>query len=214
MTHPLIGPDPDSLHPLPGFKRVVFLKPLAKGPHVEVGDYSYYDDPDEPERFFEKRVLYHFDFVGDRLVIGRFCAFATGTTFIMNGANHALGGFSTYPFGIFGQGWHGGDPQSDLKGDTIVGNDVWTGWNTTIMPGVTIGDGAIVATRAVVTRDVPPFAVVAGNPAQVVKMRFDEKTVAALRDIAWWHWPVDRIAANLDAIRSADLDALKRAAEA
>ncbi len=210
------GPDPLDPHPMPGFPRVGFLKPLATAPNVEIGDYTYYDDPAGPEHFLEKCVLYHYDFVGDRLVIGRFCALAEGVTFIMNGANHATGGFSTYPFNIFGKGWEiGFDPQSwadELRGDTVVGNDVWIGMQATILPGVTIGDGAIVAAKAVVSADVPPYAVVAGNPARVVKMRFDAATVARLRAVAWWSWPVERISRHLDAIRGADIDRLEAAA--
>lgn len=209
------GPDPDAVHPLPDLPQVVFLKPLAAGRgNVSAGRYSYYDDGDGPERFFDRQVLYHFDFVGDRLDIGSFCAFATGTTFVMNGANHAMDGFSTYPFGIFGQGWDGGAPQSASRGDTLVGHDVWIGRDATIMPGVTIGDGAIVAAKAVVSRDVPPYAVVAGNPARIVKMRFRDSVVEELLRLAWWTWPAATIAGNLDAIRGADIDALKRAAEA
>lgn len=210
------GPDPLDPHPMPGFPRVGFLKPLVDRPNIEIGDYTYYDDPDGPEHFVETCVLHHYDFVGDRLVIGRFCALAEGVAFIMNGANHATGGFSTYPFNIFGNGWEQGfDPKSwedEMRGDTVVGNDVWIGMQATILPGVTIGDGAIVAAKAVVSADVPAYAVAAGNPARVVKMRFDEATIARLVAIAWWDWPVERIARHLDAIRGADLDRLEAAA--
>jgi virginiamycin A acetyltransferase len=210
------GPDPLDPHPMVGFPRVGFLKPLVDSANVEIGDYTYYDDPAGPEHFLEKCVLYHYDFVGDRLSIGRFCALAEGVTFIMNGANHAAGGFSTYPFNIFGKGWETGfDPQSwadENRGDTTVGNDVWIGMQATILPGVTIGDGAIVAAKAVVSADVPPYSVVAGNPARVVRMRFDEATVARLLAVAWWNWPVERLSRHLDAIRGADIDRLEAAA--
>lgn len=211
------GPDPDALYPFAGHPRTAFLKNVITRPNIEVGDYSYYDDPDGAERFEDRNVLYHFDFVGDRLVIGRFCAIAAGIRFIMNGANHALDGFSTYPFNIFGNGWEEGfDPQSwtdAQRGDTVVGNDVWIGHEAMIMPGIRIGDGAIIATRAVIASDVPPFAVVAGNPARIVKMRFDEITIERLLAIAWWHWPAETITAHLDLIRGSDLDALEAIAD-
>jgi virginiamycin A acetyltransferase len=210
------GPDPLNPHPMPGFPRVGFLKPLVDRKNIEIGEYTYYDDPDGPEHFVRKCVLYHYDFVGDRLVIGRFCALACGVAFIMNGANHPTGGFSTYPFNIFGDGWeHGFDPktwQDALRGDTVVANDVWIGREATILPGVTIGDGAIVAARSVVSIDVPPYAVVAGNPARVVRMRYDDATIARLLAIAWWNWPPERISRHLDAIRGADIGRLESAA--
>ncbi|MCB1486433.1 MAG: CatB-related O-acetyltransferase, partial [Bauldia sp.] len=153
---------------------------------------------------------------GDRLVIGRFTALARDVRFIMNGANHMMDGFSTYPFSIFANGWEEGfDPaayRSAWRGDTIVGNDVWMGMEAMVMPGVTIGDGAIVASRSVVTGDVAPYAVVGGNPAREIRKRFDAETIEALLDIAWWAWPVDKITRNLDAIRGADIEALRSAA--
>jgi virginiamycin A acetyltransferase len=162
-----------------------------------------------------KCVLHHYDFIGDKLIIGRFTAIAEGARFIMNGANHVMGGFSTYPFNIFGQGWEEGFDEEtwrrEVRGDTVVGNDVWIGMEAIIMPGVTIGDGAIVAARSVVTHDVPPYAIVAGNAAQVVKMRFDRHTVSRLLDIAWWNWDAEKITRNLDAIRGNSLEALERA---
>jgi virginiamycin A acetyltransferase len=209
------GPSPDDPHPMKGFPQVAFLKPLVKNPLIHVGEYSYYDDPGGPEQFEAQCVLYHFPFIGDRLVIGKFCALARGVKFIMNGANHKVSGFSTYPFQIFGNGWEAVMPKpGDLpyKGDTVVGNDVWVGYDALVMPGVRIGDGAIVAARSVVTRDVPPYSVVGGNPGQVVKRRFPEEVVAELLAIQWWEWPVETITRNLSAIVGADLDALRNAA--
>ncbi|MDH2327389.1 CatB-related O-acetyltransferase [Cereibacter sp. SYSU M97828] len=208
--------NPDILQPVPAHPRIVFLRPLAAGrANVDVGPFSYYDDPATPERFFDDNLLHHFDFVGDRLRIGAFCAFATGIRIVMNGANHAMGGFSTFPFNIFGHGWEDGfDPATSAaenRGDTVIGPDVWIGSEAWIMPGVTIGAGAIVAAKAVVTHDVPPYSVVAGNPAREVRRRFDDPTIARLLDIAWWDWPVDRISRNLNAIRGADLAALETA---
>ncbi len=211
------GPQPSTLYPLAGFPRAVFLKNVITRPNIEVGDFTYYDDPDGAERFEERNVLHHFDFNGDRLVIGRFCALAAGTTFFMNGANHAMGGFSTYPFNIFGGGWEKGfDPKTwsdQHRGDTVVGSDVWIGTETLVMPGVNIGHGAIIAARSVVTSDVPDYAIVGGNPAKIIRMRFDQATIDRLVAIAWWDWPVEHISAHLDAIRGADLEALEAIAD-
>ena len=197
-----------------GFPQVCFIRNTVKNPNVVVGDYTYYDDPEDSENF-ERNVLYHYPFVGDKLVIGKFCALARGVKFIMNGANHKLTGFSTYPFGIFGQGWEAAVPApADLpsRGDTVVGNDVWIGYDALVMPGVQIGNGAIVAARAVVVKDVPAYAVVGGNPAKLLKSRFPPETVAALERIAWWNWPVEKVTRHLQAIVSADLSALQAAA--
>ena len=195
-----------------GFPQVGYLKNFITSPNIEVGDYTYYDDPDGPEHF-EKNVLYHFDFIGDKLIIGKFCAIAKDVTFIMNGANHKSTGFSTYPFFIFGNGWEKSAPQpGDLpfKGNTEIGNDVWIGYNATIMPGVKIGNGAIIASKSVVTNDVPAYAVVGGNPAKIIKQRFDDKTINALLSIAWWDWSSDKITAHLDAIIQNNLDLLSK----
>ena len=208
------GPDPADAHPMAGFPQVCYVRNTVTGPNIEIGEYTYFDDPEDSENF-ERNVLYHFDFVGDRLVVGRFCAIARGVRFVMNGANHAVGGFSTYPFFIFGNGWERAAPKEGelpYKGDTVVGNDVWLGYEALVMPGVTIGDGAIVAARSVVTADVPPYAIVGGNPARVLRMRFEPDTVARLLSVAWWYWPVTRITANLAAITGGDIEALERAA--
>lgn len=211
------GPSPDERYPMAGFPQVGFLKPLVNDPNIVVGDYTYYDDPDGPEHFVRNNVLYHYPFVGDKLVIGKFCALARGVRFIMNGANHKLSGFSTYPFQIFGNGWEVVMPTPEelpYRGDTVVGNDVWIGYDALVMPGVHIGDGAIIAARAVVTRDAPPYSIVGGNPARVVKQRFPDPVVAELLAIRWWDWPVEKITRNLAAIVGADLHALKNAKDA
>jgi len=210
------GPDPKTLYPMAGFPRAVYLKNVVTRPNIEVGDYSYYDDPDGAERFEERNVLYHYPFTGDRLIIGRFVALAHDVRFIMNGANHLMSGFSTYPFANFGGGWEEGFDiatyQEASRGDTVVGNDVWIGTGARIMPGVTIGNGAIIGAHSIVASDVEPYAVVVGNPASQIKKRFDDKTVSALEMIAWWDWPAEKISRNLDAIRGNDLAALRAAA--
>ncbi|MBQ4832392.1 Vat family streptogramin A O-acetyltransferase [Pseudoalteromonas sp. MMG010] len=205
------GPNPDTPYPMVGFNQVGFLKNFIKSNNIHVGDYTYFDDPNGPENF-ENNVLYHFDFIGDKLIIGKFCAIAKNVTFIMNGANHANSGFTTYPFYIFGNGWEKAAPAANtlpFKGNTEIGNDVWIGYDATIMPGIKIGHGAIIASKSVVTKDVPSYSVVGGNPAKVIKMRFDQATIADLESIAWWDWPIEKISKNLIAITHNDLSKLK-----
>lgn len=209
------GPNPDNKSPMEGFPQVGYLKNFISSANIIVGDYTYYDDPEGPARF-EDNVLYHFPFIGDRLLIGKFCAIAKDVKFIMNGANHKISGFSTYPFQIFGNGWEKVMPEEGelpYKGDTEIGNDVWIGYESTIMPGINIGSGAIIASKSVVTQDVPAYSVVGGNPARIIKYRFDEATINTLLQIAWWDWSAELITQNLDAIVGCDLIALKRAAE-
>jgi len=205
------GPDPKNPHPMTGFPQVCYIKNTVKNPNVIIGDYTYYDDPEDSENF-EKNILYHFPFIGDKLFIGKFCAIAKGAKFIMNGANHKLSGISTYPFQIFGNGWEKVMPDlKDLpyKGDTIVGNDVWIGYEALIMPGVVIGNGAVIAARSVVTKNVPPYTIVGGNPAQVIKTRFRRDIVTRLEAIFWWDWPVEMISQHLEHIVSGDVDILE-----
>lgn len=194
LSRVLVAPDPTVVHPVAGQPRVVFLRPLIKSATVEIGEYTYYDDPDSPEDFERKAVLYAFG--PERLVIGRFCALAAGVRFFMPGANHADHGSSTFPFGIFGDPWAG---TMDLllatpsRGDTIVGSDVWFGNGATVLPGVRVGHGAVVAASSVVASDVPPYSVVAGNPARVVRRRFDDHEVDLLLEAAWWDWPLEAV---------------------
>jgi virginiamycin A acetyltransferase len=208
------APDPLARQPIPGWHGTAYLKGIVDHPLIEVGDYSYYDDPVGPEKFVGRCVRYHFDFVGDRLIIGKFVAIATGAQFMMSGANHAMGGFSTFPFGGF-DGWrdHAPDSPWKTKGDMRIGNDVWIGREAMIMPGVTIGDGAIIGARAVVGRDVPPYAVVVGNPGKVIRMRFPDATIARLLAVRWWDWPAEKIARHVPAILGADIAALRAAHE-
>lgn len=205
------GPAPNSKYPVKRFPQITFIKNFNTNPNIEIGEYTYYDDPDDPENFF-RNILYHFDFIGDRLEIGKFCAIARGTHIIMNGANHAMDGFSSYPFFIFGAGWeHTAPDELPYKGDTIIGNDVWIGHDATIMPGVTIGDGAVIAAKAVVAKDVEPYSVVAGNPAREVRKRFAPEVVEELLKIRWWNWDIEKITRNLEAITGADLQTLRAA---
>jgi virginiamycin A acetyltransferase len=208
-------PDPDQLHPLPTTDRVVFLKPVVAGHEkIEVGDYTYYDDPGDPTAFADQNVLYAYG--PERLVIGRYCALAEGVRFVMAGANHPMLGPSTFPFGIFGGDW--AETTMDLvmsapsRGDTVVGNDVWLGYRALVMPGVTIGDGAIVAAGSVVAADVPPYAIAGGNPARVLRMRYDEADVERLLRAAWWDWPVELVTEHARAIMSGTPAELERIA--
>lgn len=206
------GPSPNVVYPMPEHKRLVYLKNVVTNPSIVVGDYTYYDDFDDPTRF-EDNVLYNFDFEDDKLVIGKFCSIASGAKFILNGGNHRTDWLTTYPFPVFGHGWEKAMPDSfPNKGDIVIGNDVWVGYNATIMPGVTVGDGAIVATQAVVTRDVPPYAIVGGNPATIIRKRFDDATIERLLQIQWWDWDIEHITAHLAAICGGSIDLLEAAA--
>jgi virginiamycin A acetyltransferase len=207
------GPDPADPHPMKGFPQVCYIRNTITNPNIIVGEYSYYDDPEDSEGF-ERNVLYHFPFIGDRLVIGKFCAIARGAKFIMNGANHKLDGFSTYPFQIFGNGWERVMPQMHelpFKGDTVIGNDVWIGYDALVMPGVRIGDGAIIASRSVVVADVAPYTIAGGNPARPIRRRFPDEVIAGLLEIAWWDWEIEKITRNLEAIVGSDLERLRSA---
>lgn len=205
------GPDPHAVFPNPAIPSVCFIKNVITRPNILVGDYTYYDDPDGADRF-EEHVTHHYEFLGDRLVIGKFCAIAKGVEFVMNGANHRMCSATTYPFNIMGGGWECSTPSLEelpWKGDTVVGSDVWIGQNVTVLPGVHIGDGAIIAANSVVTKDIPPYAVAAGNPCRVKRMRFDDETIAFLLELKWWDWDADRIFRNLDALCSPDLSRLR-----
>ncbi|WP_249781262.1 CatB-related O-acetyltransferase [Leptothermofonsia sichuanensis] len=204
----LHGPDPDRPYPMADHRRVCFIKNFIQSPNIIVGDYSYYDDPVDPEGF-ERNVLYNYG--SDRLIIGKFCAIATGVKFIMGGANHKLDGISTYPFPIFGQGWETEIEQVmnlPSRGDTIVSNDVWIGYESLIMPGVRIGDGAVIAARSVVVKDIPPYTIAGGNPAQPIKQRFNDTEVAQLLEIKWWDWDRAKITRSIHLIMGNNIQAL------
>lgn len=181
-------PNPNAIYPNPAIKSLVFIKNVVHRATIQVGDFTYYDDPVTPENF-EAHVTHHYSFLGDRLIIGKFCAIASGIEFIMNGANHMMRGASTYPFNIIGGEWQAQTPSLTdlpLKGDTVVGNDVWFGQNVTVLPGIQIGDGAIIGANSVVAKDVAPYTIVGGNPAQPIRKRFEPDVIQALLDLAWW----------------------------
>jgi len=204
-------PDKHQKFPLPNYDRLCFLKNVVKNPNIIIGDYTYYDDFEKVENF-EKNVKYLFDFVGDKLIIGKFCMIASDVTFIMNGANHLSEAISSYPFAIFGGDWSTAmDGKSyPTKGNTEIGNDVWIGYGATIMPGVKVGDGAIIATKSVVTSDVAPYTIVGGNPAKEIRKRFSKEQIQQLLDLAWWDWPVEKITKQVHNLTGKEMRVLKK----
>ncbi|AXB42777.1 CatB-related O-acetyltransferase [Amycolatopsis albispora] len=205
-------PDPTVLHPMPGQSRVVLLKPLVTSPLIEAGEFTYYDDPGDATAFETRNVLYHYG--PEKLVIGRFCAIGTGVRFIMNGANHRMDGPSTFPFPIMGGSWA---DHFDLitglpgRGDTVVGHDVWFGYGVTVMPGVRIGHGAIIASGSVVTSDVPDYGIAGGNPARLIRTRYTPAEIGRLLEIAWWDWPLEHLTRHLRTVMSGSVDELAAA---
>ena len=204
-VHPLTFPD-GTVHP-----DMVHLNRVIDHPNMTVGDYSYANDFDPPDDWAARLAPYLYPGAPERLVIGRFCQIAHGVRFITASANHAMGGITTYPFGVFDpdtlEGYRGG---FTALPDTEVGHDVWIGHGALILPGARIGSGAIIGAGAVVAGVVPPYAVVAGNPARVVRLRFSEAEVARLLALAWWDWPLERIRAALPALMAADVGALEQ----
>ena len=202
------------IYPRPNDPQIVYLKDVVTSPNIQVGDYTVYNDFVRDPREFEKNnVLYHYPVNGDRLIIGRFCSIACGARFLFTSGNHALKSLSTYTFPIFFDEW-GLDAKNirdawDNKGDTVIGNDVWIGYEAIIMPGVKIGDGAIVGTRAVVTGDVPPYTIVGGVPARPIRKRFDDETVRRLEALRWWDWDYEKIKRSIPAIQSGNMAALE-----
>ncbi len=204
------GPDKNSIFPNEKLKELCFIKNAITRKNIIVGDYTYYDDKNCADKF-EEHVTHHYEFIGDKLIIGKFCSIASGVEFIMNGANHNMNGFSTYPFNIFCHGWEKVTPALDdlpIKGDTIIGNDVWIGQNVTVLPGVKIGDGAIIGANAVVASDIPAYCIAVGNPCKVVKKRFDDNTIKLLEKLQWWNWNEKKIFDNLEAIIGRDINKL------
>ncbi len=205
------GPDKHIIFPLENYKRLCFLKNIITNPNIIVGDYTYYDDFEEVHNF-EKNVKYHFDFTGDQLIIGKFCMIASDVKFIMNGANHLSNAISTYPFSIFGNGWENAMEGKTYpnKGNIEIGNDVWIGYNATIMAGVKIGDGAIIATNSTVVSDVEPYSIVGGNPAKEIKKRFSSDVISRLLKLQWWNWDIEKITKNVQNLTDLDLEKLEK----
>ncbi|MBS5064802.1 MAG: CatB-related O-acetyltransferase [Hungatella hathewayi] len=204
----------DKIYPRTGDLETVYLREVISKPGIEVGEYTMYNDfVNDPVQFEKNNVLYQYPINHDRLVIGKFCSIACGAKFIFNSANHTLSSLSTYPFPLFFEEW--GLEKKDVasawdnKGDIVVGNDVWIGYEAVILAGVTIGDGAVIGARAVVTKDVPPYTIVGGVPAKEIRKRFPEETVAALLEMRWWDWPRERIAENIGAIQAGNLEQLR-----
>lgn len=205
--------DSKKVYPRTQDTHTVYLKNVITRPNIEVGDYTMYNDfVDDPAKFEQNQVLYQYPINHDKLVIGKFCSIACGAKFLFNSANHTLTSLSTYPFPLFFEEW-GLEKQNVTeawarKGDIIIGNDVWIGYEAVILAGVTIGDGAIIGTRAVVTKDVPPYMIVGGVPAKPIRKRFDEQTINRLLEMKWWDWPEEKIAEHIQAIQTGDIEQL------
>ena len=199
-------PDPDTLYPIPGYDHEIYVRPVVKDPRISVGAFTYIAEPE-----FESHVTHFYPWSRDRLVIGRFCQIAAGVTFVMNDANHQMNAVSTYPFYTLA-GWDAQPPKPEdmpFKGDTVIGNDVWIGQNAVILPGVHVGDGAIIGAESVVGSDVAPYTVVAGNPARLIRRRFDEELTALMLEWKWWDKEIDEINALIPLLTSGDTDAVK-----
>lgn len=202
------------IYPRTGDLQTIYLKDAIKNPNIMVGEYTMYNDfRDDPTLFEQNNVLYHYPINDDKLMIGKFCSIACGAKFLFNSANHTMNSLSTYPFPLFFDEW-GLDRKDvasswDHKGDIVIGNDVWIGYEAVVMAGVTIGDGAIIGTRAVVTKDVPPYMVVGGIPARPIKKRFSEETIEKLLDLQWWDWPREKLAENIEAIKNGCIEQIK-----
>ncbi len=199
-------PNPDVVFPIPNIDTVVYVKPTLKNKNIVVGDFTYFSDTD-----FESHVTHHYDFYSDKLIIGKFCQIAKGVEFIMNGANHPMNAVSTFPFYIF-EGWEQPIPPLEkmpLKGDTVVGNDVWIGQNATILPGVHIGDGAVVGANSVVGGNIEPYCIVAGNPATIIRKRFDDELIGIMLKLQWWDLPIGEINKLIPILSDSNLDEVK-----
>lgn len=212
-NNPLQIPDPNVVFPNE-YKTSCFIKNVITAPNITVGDYTYYDDAVDPTGFEKNNVLFNYPVFGDKLIIGKFCQLASGTKFIMGPANHRLCSATTYPFNVFGGAWTENTPphldQLPHKGDIVVGNDVWIGRESIIMPGVKIGDGAIIAAYSVVVKDVPAYTVYGGNPAKFIKDRFDAELKDLLLRFRWWDLEPDQLVEMLPLLCSPDLDLLKQ----
>lgn len=203
----LLFKNKDAVHPQPLVPSLCYIKNIVKNPNIIIGDYTYYDDINSGGEDFEKHVTHFYPHLGDRLIIGKFCSIAKGVEFVMNGANHPMDGISAFPFGIFIDG-KPAIPKNIVKnkGDTVIGNDVWIGQNITFMPGVKVGDGSIIGTNAVVAKDIPPYSIAVGNPARVVKRRFDDKIIKKLLALKWWDMPAETIEKNYELLQDKNIE--------
>ena len=204
----------DKIYPRTGDRETVYLKNVIDNPNIQIGDYTIYNDfVHDPREFRKNNVLYHYPINKDRLIIGKFCSIACSAKFLFNSANHKMASLSTYTFPLFFEEW-GLEKENvaqawDQKGDIIIGNDVWIGYEAVILSGVTIGDGAVIGCRAVVTKDIPPYTIVGGVPAKPIRKRFDEETIKELQKIKWWDWPEEKITEKIQAIQAGDLEGLR-----
>ena len=204
----------DKIYPRTGDRETVYLKNVIDNPNIQIGDYTIYNDfVHDPREFRKNNVLYHYPINKDRLIIGKFCSIACSAKFLFNSGNHKMASLSTYTFPLFFEEW---DLEKenvaqawDQKGDIIIGNDVWIGYEAVILSGVTIGDGAVIGCRAVVTKDIPPYTIVGGVPAKPIRKRFDEETIKELQKIKWWNWPEEKIAGKIPAIQAGNLEELR-----
>lgn len=201
------------IYPRSGDKQTIYLKPVISNPNISIGDFTMYNDfVNDPLLFEKNNVLYHYPINKDKLMIGKFCSIACGAKFIFNSANHTLTSLSTYPFPIFFEEWELDCKDVanawDNKGNIVIGNDVWIGYEAVIFAGVTIGDGAIIGTRAVVTKDVPPYTIVGGVPAKPIRKRFSENVINTLLEIKWWDWSREKISEKINAIQTGKIDQL------
>ena len=205
--------DINIIYPRIGDKETVYLKPVIQNQNIIVGDYTMYNDfVNDPKLFEKNNVLYHYPINGDKLIIGKYCSIACGAKFIFTSANHSMKSLSTYPFPIFFSEW-GLDPVYvanawENKGDIVIGSDVWIGYEAVIMPGVHIGDGAVIGTRAVVSKDVEPYTIVGGVPAKPIRKRFDEPTIQKLMENKWWDWTDEKVKQNIQKIMQGKIEEL------
>ena len=199
-------PNPNLIFPIKNLDSITYVKPSVKNPNIIVGDFTYFADKD-----FEKHVTHHYDFIGDKLIIGKFCQIAAGVEFIMNGANHQMNAVSTYPFYIFGTWEQSAPDQKDLplKGDTVIGNDVWIGQNVTILPGVHIGDGVIIGANSVVGNNVEPYTIIAGNPAKEIRKRLDPELIEIMEKLKWWDKSIEEKNSLIPILTCSDLNKVR-----
>lgn len=209
----ILNTNPDAVFPNENLKNLCYIKNVIKSPNVFIGEYTYYDDPVDSTKFEENNILFNWPDFGDKLIIGKFCAIAFDTKFLMGSANHRMGSISTYPFNVFGGEWEKRTPphlsQLPFKGDIVVGNDVWIGRECLIMPGVKIGNGSIIASRSVVVKDIPSYTIAGGNPAKVIKNRFDDEMTELLEQLKWWDFEPQKLADFLPVLCNENLDEVK-----